>query len=134
MKKGLVILVLVLSFFGFLSLVKADTVSPDSIIYLAGSNADKCDALFGDPNKAGDFAYYLQIALDIIKYAGIVLCVVLSVVDWFKALMGDDKDMYKPLAKKMAARLFYAVALWFLPIIVKTLLTLLDVYGTCGIG
>lgn len=134
MKKGLVIFVLVLSFFGFVSLVRADVVHGSEIIALAGSNADKCDALFGDPSKAGDFAYYLQIALDIIKYAGIVLCIVLSVVDWFKALLGEDKELYKPLAKKMAARLFYAVALWFLPIVVENLLTLIDVYGTCGIG
>lgn len=134
MKKGLVIFVLMLSFFGFVSLVSAESVQGSELIYLAGDNAKKCTALFGDPNKAGDFAYYLQIILDIMKYAGIVLCIVLSVVDWFKALLGEDKDMYKPLAKKMAARVFYAVGLWFLPAIVKTLLTLLDVYGTCGIG
>ena len=134
MKKGLVILVLILAFFGFMSLVSASSMHGSEVIYFAPNNADKCTALFGDPNKAGDFAYYLQIILDIIKYAGIVLCVVLSVVDWFKALLGEDKDMYKPLVKKMFARIFYAVALWFLPAIVKVLLTLLDVYGTCGIG
>ena len=134
MKKGLVILVLMLSFFGFASLASADSLHGSEIVSLADDYATKCTALFGDPNKAGDFAYYLQIILDIMKYAGIVLCIVLSVVDWFKALLGDDKDMYKPLVKKMAARVFYAVGLWFLPAIVKTLLTLLDVYGTCGIG
>ena len=134
MKKGLVILVLTLSFFGFVSLVRADSVQGSTIVSLAGDNAQNCKALFGNPDKAGDFAYYLQIILDVIKYAGIVLCIVLSVVDWFKALLGEDKEMYKPLAKKMAARVFYAVALWFLPAIVKTLLTLLDVYGICGIG
>lgn len=134
MKKVLVIFVLMLSFFSFISLVNADAKVSGEVIYFAKNISDNCNALFGDPNKAGDFAYYLQIILDIIKYAGIVLCIVLSVVDWFKALLGEDKDMYKPLVKKMAARIFYAIALWFLPVIVEVLLTLLDIYGTCGIG
>lgn len=130
MKKSLVIMVIVMCFFAFTSVAFASS----EVQMLANNTAQNCRALFGDPNKAGDFAYYLQIILDVIKYAGIVLCIVLTVVDFFKALLGDDKELYKPLTKKMFARFFYAVALFFLPAIVKTLLTLIDVYGTCNIG
>lgn len=129
MKKSLVIMVIVMCFFAFTSVVFAADVQS-----FAGNTAQNCRALFGDPSKAGDFAYYLQIILDVIKYAGIVLCIVLTVVDFFKALLGEDKELYKPLTKKMFTRFFYAVALFFLPAIVKTLLTLIDVYGTCNIG
>jgi len=96
----------------------------------AGSD---CDALFGDPDKSGSLAYYLQKILDVIKYAGIVLCIVLTIVDFGKALLADDKDLFKPLSKTAFTRMIYAVFLFFLPAIVKTLLLLIDVYGTCGL-
>ena len=110
------------------------TLGNDSEYLAAISYTEKCDALLGDPNKVGTVAYYLQIMLDVIKYAGIVLCIVLTIVDFTKAILGEEKDMYKSLAKKAFARLMYAVVLFFLPTIVKTLLFLIDVYGTCGIA
>ena len=103
-----------------------------TISYLATDK--ECDAMFGDPDKPGDLAYYLQKILDIIKYAGIILCILLTIVDFAKALLGDDKEMYKPLAKTAFNRLCYAVMLFFLPAVVETILSLIDVYGTCGIS
>ena len=101
----------------------------------AGTEKDpQCSSLFGDPNNKKDLAWYLQLALDIIKYVGIVLCIVLTIVDFAKALLGEEKEMYKPLAKKAILRMVYAVCLFFLPIFVKTILLLIGVYGTCGIG
>lgn len=133
MRKGLVILILFLSFFSFISLAMAEDFDSGEVISLA-TNMDKCNAILGDPNKEGDVAYYLQIILDVFKYGGIALCVALSVTDAFKAIMGDDKQMYKPVVKKIAMRVFYAVALWFLPPIVETLLGIFGIYGTCSIG
>ena len=126
-------------FFG-LSCVKAKenySFSSDNEIQYLATDKDykkQCNALFGDPTKTGSVAYYLQFILDIIKYAGIILCIFLTIVDFAKALLGDDKDMHKALSKKAFSRLIYAVMLFFLPIIVKVLLTFLDVYGTCSIG
>ena len=95
---------------------------------------DTCTALLGDPECEGHFAYYLQLGLDVIKYLGIILCIFLTIVDFAKALFSDDKDLIKPLSKKAMARLVYAVLLFLLPSIVRGLLTLIDVYGTCGIS
>ena len=111
-------------------------LAPDKNV---GTKNDKqCQALFGDPNKKAsgkqDLAYYLQFALTVIKYLGIVLCIVLTITDFAKALLGEEKDMYKPLAKKAFQRLIYACCLFFLPYFVKVVLTLIGVYGTCGIG
>ncbi|MBE6155313.1 MAG: hypothetical protein E7164_00980 [Firmicutes bacterium] len=94
----------------------------------------ECDALFGDPEQPGDLAYYLQKVLDVMKYLGIILCIVLTIVDFGKAILGEDKDMYKPLAKTAFNRLCYAVMLFLLPTIIETILRLIDVYGTCGIS
>lgn len=110
-------------------------------VYLAGSMTEdpQCKYLLGDPANDGSIsgtpspAYYLQKALDIIKYVGIILCITLTSVDFAKALFTNDKDMLKPLSKKALSRLVYVVMLFFLPIIVKTLLSLLGAYGTCGI-
>lgn len=97
-------------------------------------NDAQCKSLFGNPKTKGTLAYYLQFALEVIKYLGIVLCIVLTVVDFAKALLGEEKEMYKPLAKKGFSRLIYACLLFFLPILVKVVLELVGVYGTCGIG
>ena len=104
-------------------------------VYLAGSMTEdpQCKYLLGDPDTEGNLAYYIQKALDIIKYVGIILCIVLTSVDFAKALFTNDKDMLKPLSKKAFSRLVYVVMLFFLPIIVKTLLSLIGAYGTCGI-
>ncbi|MBE6148449.1 MAG: hypothetical protein E7167_03025 [Firmicutes bacterium] len=99
---------------------------------LANVSAE-CKSMFGNPNEDGTLAYYLQMILDIIKYAGIVLCILLTIVDFAKALLGDDKEMYKPLAKTAFTRLAYAVMLFFLPMVVKTILLLIGAYDTCGI-
>ena len=111
------------------------SVSGD-VKYLANDKMgfdQECNNLLGNPKTKGSVAYYLQMALDIIKYVGIVLCIVLTIVDFAKALFGDDKEMYKPLSKKAFSRLIYAVMLFLLPYIVSMVLTLLDIYGTCNI-
>lgn len=139
MKRIILLLLFTFSilFFG-LSIVNAKDnysfANSSEFQYFADSSSTQCKALLGDPSKSGSVAYYLQFILDIIKYAGIVLCIFLTTVDFAKALLGDDRDMHKSLAKKAFARLIYAVMLFFLPIIVKAFLMLIDVYGTCGIG
>lgn len=142
MKKTILLLFTILTLFIGLSCIEAKEVelsdNTKEVILLDNNTGKKgdaqCDSLFGDPEKKGTLAYYLQFALDVIKYVGIVLCVVLTVVDFAKALLSEEKELYKPLAKKAFQRLMYAVCLFFLPIIVKLLLELVDVYGTCGIG
>jgi len=100
-----------------------------------GTTSDpNCKALLGNPDTSGTPAYYLQTVLDIIKYAGIVLCIVLTVVDFFNALTNDDKDLLKPLTQKALKRLIYAVMLFFIPIIIKMIFMLVDIYGACGIS
>ena len=122
MKKKLLIIVLLC------------TVAFVAVNVNAAGLSQTCNSLFGNPQNKGTVAYYLQLALDIMKYLGIILCIVLTIVDFVKALFGEDKDMLKSLSKKGLKRIFYAVALFFLPIIVKTLLTLVDIYDTCGIS
>ena len=80
-------------------------------------------------------AYYLQLLLNIMKYAGIIACIALSTVDFFKVLLADDKDGYKKVISKTIKRMGYAVAIFFLPIIVMKVLELAGIVtnATCGI-
>ena len=140
MKRTILLLFTLLTI--FMTAVKVNAVeinlsSNNDVKYLAtctSTDLSTCGALLGDPKCDGTVAYYLQLALNVIKYVGVVLCIFLTIVDFAKALFSDDKDMFKPLTKKAFARLIYAVLLFLLPSIVKVLLTLIDVYGTCGIA
>lgn len=142
MKKTILLIFTISILFIGYNVVEAKTVNnvPSGEVQLldnktVGTKKDKqCTTLFGDPDTKGTLANYLQWGLEIIKYLGIILCIVLTVVDFAKALLGDEKEMYKPLAKKGFSRLMYACCLFFLPIFVEVLLKLIGVYGTCGIG
>ena len=133
MKKSIIILLICTCLFIGIDSVQAT----ENIQYFANdtvSQGAQCQALLGDPSQNGSVAYYLQMALDIIKYLGIIFCIVLTTMDFFKAILGEDKDMTKNLSTKALQRVFYTVLLFFLPIIIKFLLTLIDVYGTCNVA
>lgn len=94
---------------------------------------DECNSLLGDPTVLGQPAYYLQEILKIMRLLGIVLCIVLTVVDIFKALIGEEKDMYRPIMLKASKRFFYVVILFFLPSLVEVIMQLVGAYGTCNL-
>lgn len=139
--KKLYILILIICSIALPYNVKAYNGSYNSgaIEYLADSydaNEQTCkESFLGDPNDSvkKQPAYYLQIILDIIKYLGIVICIVLTCFEFFKALFSEDTDAMKPLVKKAFTRLILVAMLFFLPIIVKMLMTFVGAYGTCGI-
>ena len=46
--------------------------------------ATDCDSLFGNPDDDTSVAYFLQQIFNIMKYAGPILCLVLSITDFVK--------------------------------------------------
>lgn len=148
MKKVLLIILLSMVLFNITPVYANDNFasSYDEINYFAKKkkkststttttqDAQSCESLLGNPSDSSDPAYYIQIALNVMKYAGIAACIVLTIVDFAKAILNQDKDILKPLGQKAGKRLFYAVLLFFIPIIVRGILILIDVYDTCGIG
>lgn len=96
--------------------------------------ADRCDSIFGDPDDHTSVAYWLQWVLDVIKYVAIAALLVLSTMDFIKALVSNDKDAVKKAGTTTAKRFIYCVLIFFLPIIVDFLMTLFGAYGTCGLG
>jgi len=95
---------------------------------------DKCDAIFGDPKDKEDPAYWMQWILNVMKYIAIVALLALVTMDFFKALVSNDKDALKKAGSTAAKRFIYCVMIFFLPIIVDLIMSLFGAYGTCGIG
>lgn len=93
-----------------------------------------CSTLLGDPTLPKYIAYYLQMALNIMKWSGLVLTILMTVIDIFKYIFGENKDMAKLIVGNAIKRLSYACMLLFLPTLVNLLFTLLGLYGTCGIA
>ncbi len=106
------------------------------ITWLADFNvSDYCKSYLGNPEISTDPAYYLQFAFNLIKYASIILLIVLTVADLIKATTSGNQDAIKKVTQNAVKRLIIVVIIFFLPSIIKFLLTILGAYspGTCGI-
>lgn len=139
MKKKFFILIMLLltSFFVVKNNVEAYSLANGDVQYSLASDEqiqEDCDALFGDPNNEDDFAYFLQEIFDVMKYAGPILCLVFSVMDFIKATSGQDKDLLMKATKKTIIRVVLAMILFFVPGLINFLFGLIGWYGTCGIG
>lgn len=77
---------------------------------------------------------FLQQVFNVIKYAGPLLCLVLSISDFVKAAASQDKDALTKAAKTTGKRVVYALVLFFIPTLINFLFPLLGWVGTCGIG
>lgn len=134
--------VIILSFFCFLNTVSASSlnlfpsaigVDTSSSNGKCGDGSGKCQAILGDPEDVDCPAYWLQWVLDVMKYIAIAALIALSMVDFIKATVSNDKDALKKAGVTATKRFFFAVILFFLPIIIDYIMSLFGAYGTCGI-
>lgn len=93
-----------------------------------------CDALFGDPNDEESVAHFLQEIFNVFKFLGPLLCIVLSVMEFLKAVSSQDKDALMKAMKRTGIRIVLAIVLFFIPTLINFLFPLLGWYGTCGVG
>lgn len=108
-----------------------DPTSNNTLV--VNSESQNCDTIFGDKNNPDAPAYWIQYILDIMKYIAIGALLLMSSIDFFKAMTQDDKDAIKKASNTTVKRLIYCVLLFFLPTIVNFVMELLGAYGTCGI-
>ena len=119
------------------NVVEARGLNDDSSIYALDGNDSQdagCDAIFGDPTVDGTFANYLQQIFNVMKFLAPSLVVVLSIVEFVKAIASEDKDALAKATKKTGKRIFLALMLFFIPSLINFFFELLGWYGTCGIG
>ena len=133
----LMIGIILLSFsISFVRVELIDTSEKSILLATKYNDADEkkqCTGLFGDHEDEDSFAYLLQYAFTIMKFAGPILCIAFSIVDFVKAVVSDKKDELSRVVKRSLTRVVLALVLFFIPIIVDFLFPLLGFYGTCGI-
>lgn len=97
---------------------------------------DDCYKLLGESGEPGTTAYYLQMIFNVMKYIAIVALIVLSTVDYFRAIVEQDPNAFSRINKTTFKRLACCVVLFFFPIILDIFLELIGVSGSssCGIN
>lgn len=137
MKKVVLIVVLILIGFSINApLVLADTKTghngmPSDVENRLYSSEGKC-GIFGDPDDPNAFAYYLQQIFDIIRFAGPILVLLMTIIDLLKLTGADKQDgELVKLGKKTLKRAIYAVALFVLPTLITIVFEMIGLYGTC---
>ena len=97
--------------------------------YKAPDRTDSsCEGFLGNKDTVGTVGYYLHFALITMRYLAIILALVLSVIDFFKAVFSQDKDLLKKASSTAIKRIIYAVVIFFIPTILEFILGLLGAY------
>ena len=95
---------------------------------------DSCSQLI-DTQTEGSFGWLLQKLLNYIKIAGPILVVLLSALDFIKAVASSEEDAFKKAQSRLVIRLVAALALFLVPTFVELLLGLINGINdpTCGL-
>ena len=83
-----------------------------------------CDDIFG--TEEGSFGWLLNTILGYIRVIGPILVVILSSIDFIKAVVGFDEKAMKEAQNKLIIRLVCAVALFLVPTLVQLLLSFIN--------
>lgn len=83
-----------------------------------------CNGILGEPGNEESVAWLLQQILNYIKILGPILVVILSSMDFAKAIMTSDDESMKKAEKKLMIRLVLAVALFLVPTLVSVMLSI----------
>lgn len=95
---------------------------------------DSCSQLI-DTETEGSFGWLLQKLLNYIKIAGPILVVLLSALDFIKAIASSEEDAFKKAQSRLIVRLVAALALFLVPTFVELLLGLINGINdpSCGL-
>ena len=83
--------------------------------------------------EEGKLGWLLNTMLNYIRIIGPVLVVLLSAIDFIKAVVGFDEKAMKEAQNKLIIRLVAAVALFLVPTLVQLLLSFINA-STCTVG
>ena len=85
-----------------------------------------CDDIFHF-NQVGSVGWMLQTIFNYIKIIGPILVVLLSSIDFIKAVLGTDEKAMKEAQSKLIIRLIAALALFLIPTLLQLLLSLINI-------
>lgn len=93
------------------------------------------NAVLGNVNDPDSVAWLLQKLLDYARLIGPFIVLIMSSLDYLKAVLNSDDDSLKKANKKLVTRLMLIVALFLLPTLVSVLLNVLGFtsHEVCGL-
>ena len=83
-----------------------------------------CEDIFGQ--EEGSLGWLLNTILGYIKVIGPILVVLLSAIDFIKAVVGTDEKAMKEAQSKLVIRLICAVGLFLVPTLIQVLLSFIN--------
>ena len=100
---------------------------------LYDQDAKSCDSLLGDPNDKNSVAWLLFTILNYIRILGPLAVVVLSGIEFTKAIINSDDDTMKKATGHLKTRLIMVALLFLIPTITKLLFEVFGIATDCGL-
>lgn len=101
-----------------------ETDGPDAILTTGEAT---CSGILGNTK----FHQYLVDILNAIRIIGVAMVIVFSTMDFTKALIAQDSEALKKASQTSFKRLMIAIVIFFVPIILNILLSLVGISGIC---
>lgn len=95
-----------------------------------------CSSILGDPSNPKSVAWLVVTVLNYFRIIGPLAVIVLSGVDYVKAIINSDDDALKKTHSRLVKRLILAALLFLIPTVVDLLLKVFNIVSDplCGIG
>ncbi len=113
--------------------INSSSIYTKNLVQIADCSGQ--NAILGNVNDEDSVAWLLQKLLDYARIIGPFLVVIMSSLDYIKAVFSSDDDSLKKANKKLTTRLVLVVALFLLPTLVSVLLNVLGFtsHEVCGL-
>lgn len=86
----------------------------------------ECEGLLGDPNNEDSVAWFIVKILNYLRLLGPLMVLVLSSLDFAKAILTSDDESLKKAQSNLITRLILAALLFVLPTLIEVIL---DIFG-----
>nr|DAW91252.1 MAG TPA: hypothetical protein [Bacteriophage sp.] len=103
---------------------KTTTENTDDSKYNEGQEVSGCEVVPEVVRK------WIKISLNFVKYAALILVIVLGTIDFIKAAASGEPDSMKKAGQSFIKRVVAVVILFLLPMLVELILNLINLYGT----
>ncbi len=100
------------------------------------SESINCESIFKSDGEYNSLYYALQDGFKIMKFAAPILVIILSTIDYVKAITSHDAEGLKKANGKFVKRLIIGILIFLLPFLLDFLFETFGIYDleTCGIG
>ncbi len=115
----------------------ADTDHHENILPSLNTEKEvKCEKIFKDGDDFNEFGEFLQDVFFAIKVLAPALVIILSTIDYIKAIASSNQDEVKKATQRTIKRLIIGIFVFLLPFLLDLLFELFGIYdlSTCGIG